>query len=42
MSEYDRDSWEQRWSQAQLEHEDLIAQPPPNAHLPAEIRDLRP
>jgi 2-polyprenyl-3-methyl-5-hydroxy-6-metoxy-1,4-benzoquinol methylase len=42
MSEYDRDSWEQRWSQALREHWDRIAQRPPNVHLPAAIGDLRP
>ena len=42
MSEYDRDSWEQRWSQALRTHGDRVAQRPPNAHLTAEIADLRP
>ena len=42
MSEYDRDSWEERWSQALREHGDRLAQRPPNAHLTAEIGDLRP
>jgi 2-polyprenyl-3-methyl-5-hydroxy-6-metoxy-1,4-benzoquinol methylase len=42
MSEYDRDSWEQRWSQALRTHGDRVAQRPPNAHLTAEVRDLRP
>ena len=41
MSEYDRDSWERRWSQALRAHGDR-AQRPPNAHLTAEIGELRP
>ncbi|HWH66229.1 MAG TPA: class I SAM-dependent methyltransferase, partial [Gaiellales bacterium] len=42
MSEYDRDFWEQRWSQALRTHGDRVAQRPPNAHLTAEIGDLHP
>ena len=42
MSEYDRDSWEERWSQALREHGDGVAQRPPNAHLAAEVGDLPP
>lgn len=42
MSEYDRDSWEERWSRALREHGDGLAQRPPNAHLTAEAGDLRP
>jgi 2-polyprenyl-3-methyl-5-hydroxy-6-metoxy-1,4-benzoquinol methylase len=42
MSDYDRDFWEQRWSQALRAHGDGVAQRPPNAHLTAEIGDLRP
>ncbi len=42
MSEYDRDFWEERWSQALREHGDRLAQRPPNAHLTAEVGDLRP
>jgi 2-polyprenyl-3-methyl-5-hydroxy-6-metoxy-1,4-benzoquinol methylase len=42
MSEYDRDFWEQRWSQALRAHGDRVAQRPPNAHLTGEIGDLRP
>ena len=42
MNEYDRDSWERRWSQALRAHGDRAAQRPPNAHLTAEIGDLRP
>ena len=40
MSEYDRDSWEERWSRALGEHGDRLAQRPPNAHLTAEVGDL--
>jgi hypothetical protein len=36
MSEYDRDFWEERWSQALRERGDRVAQRPPNAHLRAE------
>ena len=42
MSEYDRNFWEQRWSQALRAHGDRVAQRPPNGHLTAEIGDLRP
>src|SRR3954470_11680358 len=42
MSGYDRDSWEERWSQALHEHGVRVAQRPPNAHLTAEVGDLRP
>ena len=42
MSEYDRDFWEQRWSQALRAHGERVAQRPPNAHLTAEIGELRP
>jgi 2-polyprenyl-3-methyl-5-hydroxy-6-metoxy-1,4-benzoquinol methylase len=42
MSEYDRDSWEQRWTQALRTHGDRVAQRPPNAHLIAQVSDLRP
>lgn len=42
MSAYDRDSWEARWSEALREHGDRVAQRPPNAHLTAEVGDLRP
>lgn len=42
MSEYDRDFWEERWSQALREHGDRVAQRPPNAHLTAELGDLPP
>ena len=38
----DRDSWERRWEQAIREHPDAVASRPPNAHLLAEIGDLRP
>jgi 2-polyprenyl-3-methyl-5-hydroxy-6-metoxy-1,4-benzoquinol methylase len=39
---YDRTFWEERWSQALREHGDRVAQRPPNAHLIAEVDDLRP
>src|SRR5512133_1044695 len=42
MSEYDQHFWEQRWSQALREHGDRVAQRPPNAHLTAELGELRP
>jgi 2-polyprenyl-3-methyl-5-hydroxy-6-metoxy-1,4-benzoquinol methylase len=42
MSEYDRNFWEERWSQALSEHPDRAAQRPPNAHLTAELGDLLP
>ncbi|MFI5101404.1 MAG: class I SAM-dependent methyltransferase [Actinomycetes bacterium] len=42
MSDYDRDSWEERWSQALREHGDRVAERPPNAQLTAEVADLRP
>jgi 2-polyprenyl-3-methyl-5-hydroxy-6-metoxy-1,4-benzoquinol methylase len=42
MSQYDRDSWEERWSRALREHGDRVAQRPPNVHLTAEAGVLRP
>jgi 2-polyprenyl-3-methyl-5-hydroxy-6-metoxy-1,4-benzoquinol methylase len=42
MSEYDRDYWEGRWSQALREHGARVGQRPPNAHLTAEVGELRP
>ena len=42
MSEYDRNFWEQRWSEALHEHGDRVAQRPPNSHLTAELGDLPP
>jgi SAM-dependent methyltransferase len=42
VSEYDRNSWEERWSQALRERGGRVAQRPPNAHLIAEVGDLRP
>jgi SAM-dependent methyltransferase len=42
MTKYDRDFWEERWSQALRDHGDRVAQRPPNAHLTAEVGDLRP
>lgn len=42
MNEYDRDFWEERWSQALREHGDRLAERLPNAQLTAEVGDLRP
>lgn len=42
MSEFDRNFWEERWSQALREHGKRLAERPPNAHLTAEVGDLRP
>jgi 2-polyprenyl-3-methyl-5-hydroxy-6-metoxy-1,4-benzoquinol methylase len=42
MSEYDRNFWEERWSQALREHGDRVAQRPPNAHLIAVAGGLHP
>jgi 2-polyprenyl-3-methyl-5-hydroxy-6-metoxy-1,4-benzoquinol methylase len=42
MSDYDRESWERRWSQALLTHGERVAQRPPSAHLTAEAGDLPP
>jgi 2-polyprenyl-3-methyl-5-hydroxy-6-metoxy-1,4-benzoquinol methylase len=42
MSEYDRDFWEERWSQAVRLHGDRVAQRPPNAHLISELGGLLP
>lgn len=42
MSAYDRSFWEERWSQTLRLHGDRVAQRPPNAHLTAEVGDLRP
>src|SRR5919206_310323 len=42
MSEYDRNFWEERWSQALREHGDRLAPRPPNTHLTAEVGELRP
>ena len=42
MSGYDQNFWEERWSQVLREHSDRVAQRPPNAHLTAELGDLRP
>jgi 2-polyprenyl-3-methyl-5-hydroxy-6-metoxy-1,4-benzoquinol methylase len=42
MNEYDRNFWEERWSQALRDHGDRVAQRPPSAHLTAEVGGLRP
>jgi 2-polyprenyl-3-methyl-5-hydroxy-6-metoxy-1,4-benzoquinol methylase len=39
---YDRNFWEERWSQVLREHADQVAHRPPNAHLIAEVENLRP
>jgi 2-polyprenyl-3-methyl-5-hydroxy-6-metoxy-1,4-benzoquinol methylase len=39
---YDRESWEQRWSEALREHGDRVADRPPNSHLRAALGGLRP
>jgi SAM-dependent methyltransferase len=39
---YDRDFWEQLWSRTLRERGDDVARRPPNAHLTAELGDLRP
>ena len=41
-ADFDRDSWERRWSQALRAGAYAVAQRPPNAHLLAEVADLRP
>ena len=40
--DFDRDSWDRRWSQALRKGAHAVAQRPPNAHLLAEVADLRP
>ncbi len=42
MPTHDRSFWEERWSQALREHPDRVADRPPNAHLSAEVANLRP
>ena len=42
VGRYDRDFWEERWSQALDQHGDRVAQRPPSAHLTAEVADLPP
>jgi SAM-dependent methyltransferase len=39
---FDRDFWEQLWSRTLRERADGVADRPPNAHLTAEVGDLRP
>jgi 2-polyprenyl-3-methyl-5-hydroxy-6-metoxy-1,4-benzoquinol methylase len=38
---YDRNFWEERWSQALRGHADQVANRPPNVHLIAEVSNLR-
>jgi SAM-dependent methyltransferase len=40
--DFDRDSWDRRWSQALGAGAHSVAQRPPNAHLLAEVADMRP
>ena len=40
--DFDRDSWDRRWSQALHAGAHAVNQRPPNAHLLAEVADLRP
>jgi SAM-dependent methyltransferase len=40
--DFDRDSWERRWSRALGEGAHAVDQRPPNAHLLAEAADMRP
>jgi SAM-dependent methyltransferase len=42
VSDFDRGSWEERWSNALREHGDRLAQRPPNAWLTAELAGLEP
>jgi SAM-dependent methyltransferase len=42
MSDYDRSSWEERWSRALREHGDRVAQRPPNAWVTGELASLPP
>lgn len=42
QSTYDRNFWEERWSRVLREHADQVAHRPPNAHLIAEVGNLRP
>ncbi len=39
---YDRDFWQQLWSQTLREHADKVAQRPPNAYLTTEVATLTP
>jgi len=42
VTKFDRSDWEERWSRALREHADQVAHRPPNAHLRAEVANLRP
>ena len=42
MTTFDRDFWEERWSNVLREHSGQIARRPPNTHLTAEAENLRP
>jgi SAM-dependent methyltransferase len=39
---FDREFWEERWSQVLSEHGEQIAQRPPNTHLTGAVEGLRP
>jgi SAM-dependent methyltransferase len=39
---FDRNFWEERWSQAVREHGNQVAKIPPNAHLTRAVENLRP
>jgi SAM-dependent methyltransferase len=39
---FDREFWEERWSQVLSDHGEQIAQRPPNAHLTGAVEGLRP
>jgi 2-polyprenyl-3-methyl-5-hydroxy-6-metoxy-1,4-benzoquinol methylase len=38
---YDRNLWEERWSRVLREHADQVAHRPANAHVIAEVENLR-
>ena len=42
MTKFDRSDWEARWSRVLREHADQLEHRPPNAHLRAEVGNLRP
>jgi len=42
MNDYDRDSWDERWTRALREHGERLAERPPNAHVTGELAGLEP
>lgn len=42
MTAFDRASWEERWAQALRRDAEGVAHRPPNAHLIAELAEMRP